>query len=173
MDVLNDLLRIKIIREQKAERAFVLARQQLRIAEIAVIEAKNVLQDFRLESTRREKELYAELCTRLVLIRDIDSVHIDVQLMKEREEELVQELEQAETVRDDASVIERDAREQHAFAVRVREKFSEMLRLVKEEHNFETAAREELEIEEAAEVRFRQIVEEAAENDRYPTGARE
>jgi type III secretion protein O len=154
MDVLNDLLKIKVFREQKAERALVVARQRLRMAEAAVRGAKETLREFQQESARRERKMYAELCARLVLIRDIDSVHIDVQLMKEREAELVQQLVTAESERDEAALQEREAREHHEAAVRMREKFSEMLRVVREEQEFERALREELEIEEAAEVRF-------------------
>jgi hypothetical protein len=154
MDVLNDLLRIKVFREQKAERALMVARHRLATAEGAVTEARAALKEFRQESARRERKMYAELCSRLVLIRDIDSVHIDIQLMKEREEELVEELSTAETLRDEAAIQEREAREHYESAVRMREKFSEMLRIVREEQEFELAVREEMEIEEAAEVRF-------------------
>ncbi len=154
MDVINDLLRIKIFREQKAERTLALAKQQLRLAERGVYDAKATLKDFRVESARREAELYAELCTRVVLIREIDSVQIDVQLMREHEEELLQDLAKAEAVRDEAAEKEREAREQHALAVRMREKFSEIAKAVEDERQFELSMLEELEIEEAAEVRF-------------------
>lgn len=153
MDVLGDLLRIKIFREEKAERALAKARALLRSAEEAVEMAKKVLRDYREESRQREQALFADLCARIVLLKDIQDVQIDIQLMKERIEALVQELEEARLRQEEAAEHERAAREEHKFAVRMREKFSEMLRTVTEERDFELSRREELEVEEAAEIR--------------------
>lgn len=153
MDVLGDLLRIKIFREEKAERALAKARALLRAAEEAVEMAKKVLRDYREESRQREQALFADLCARIVLLKDIQDVQIDIQLMKERIEALVQELEEARLRQEEAAEHERAAREEHKFAVRMREKFSEMLRTVTEERDFELSRREELEVEEAAEIR--------------------
>ena len=154
MDVLTDLLRIKIFREEKAERALSKARALLRAAEEAVDRAKQALREHREESHRREKALFADLCRRIVVLKDIQDVQIDIQLMKERADFLVQQIEEAERRHEEAAEHERSAREEHKFAVRMREKFSEMLRSVNEERDFELSRREELEVEEAAEVRF-------------------
>lgn len=154
MDVLSDLLRIKIFREEKAERALAKARLLLRAAEEAVEQAKKTLRDYRDESRQREKALFADLCRRIVLLKDIQHVQIDVQLMKERIDELKQEVEQARERHEQAAENERGAREEYMAAVRMREKFSEMLRTVHEERDFELSRREELEVEEAAEVRY-------------------
>ncbi len=153
MDVLADLLRIKIFREEKAERALAKARTLLRAAEAAVEQAKKVLRDYREESRQREKALFADLCKRIVLLKDIQEVQIDIQLMKERIEVLASELEKAKERQEEAAAHEREAREEHKFAVRMREKFSEMLRTVNEERDFELSRREELEVEEAADIR--------------------
>lgn len=153
MDVLTDLLKIKIFREEKAERALAKARDLLRAAEEAVERAKKVLRDYREESRQREKALFKDLCERIVLLKDIQDVQIDIQLMKERIDTLLQEVEQAKERQEEATEHERSAREEHKFAVRMREKFSEMLRTVNEERDFEQTRREELEVEEAAEIR--------------------
>ncbi len=153
MDVLADLLRIKVFREEKAERALAKARALLRAAEAAVAQAKKVLRDYREESRQREKALFADLCKRIVLLKDIQEVQIDIQLMKERIEVLARELEEAKERQEEAAAHEREAREEHKFAVRMREKFSEMLRTVNEERDFELSRREEQEVEEAAEIR--------------------
>lgn len=154
MDVLSDLLKIKIFREEQAERALAKARALLRAAEEAVDHAKKVLREFREESRQREKALFADLCKRIVLLKDIQDVQIDIQLMKERIDELSQELEQAKEKLESAAEHERGAREAHMFTVRMREKFSEILRTVNEERDFELSRREELEVEEAAEIRY-------------------
>lgn len=154
MDVLADLLRIKIFREQKAERQLAIARSRVREAEAAVQRARQVLRDFLEESKKKEKAMFDDLCSRIVLQRDINSVQIDVQLAKERADELSAEVDAALQTLDAAVDSEREAREQHRIAVRMREKFGEMMRAVQEERDFELARREEGELEEAAEIRF-------------------
>lgn len=154
MDVLADLLRIKVFREQKAERQLAVARQRLKEAEVALQSARHTLDNFVADSRKKEKALYDELCSRIVLLRDIHSVQIDIQLFRERAEELGQEVDAAVQARDSALDGEREAREQHRLAVRMREKFSEMMRLVEEERDVELGRLEEGELEEAAEGRF-------------------
>lgn len=154
MDVLADLLRIKVYREQKAERQLAVARARVKQAEAKLQSARRVLENFLNETARKEKAMYEDLCSRIVLLRDINSVQINVQLAKERAEELAAEVDAAVEVRDTALDAEREAREQHRLAVRMREKFSEMMRIVQEERDFESARREEGELEEAAEGRF-------------------
>lgn len=154
MDVLADLLRIKEFREHKAERHLAVARLRVKEAEAGLHSAREALENFLVESERKEKAMYADLCSRIVLLRDINSVQIDVQLSRERADELAGEVETALQTRDAALEAERDAREQHRLAVRMREKFSEMMRMVKEERDFELGRLEEGELEDAAEGRF-------------------
>jgi hypothetical protein len=154
MDVLSDLLRIKVFREQKAERALARARELARQADLALEHAKRALKDYKLESSQKEKALYADLCTKIVLLNAIENVLIDVQLMQERIELLRTQVQEAEQKREEAAQHERAMREEHMFAVRMREKFSEMLAIVKDEQDFENARFEESELEEAAEGTF-------------------
>lgn len=154
MDVLADLLRIKVFREQKAERHLAVARMRVKEAEAQVHSARQELAHFLAESERKERALYDDLCSRIVLLRDINSVQIDVQLSKERADELAADVDAAAEARDAALDVEREAREQHRLAVRMREKFSEMMRTVQDERDFERARLEEGELEEAAEGRF-------------------
>lgn len=154
MDVLKDLLRIKIFREEKAERAVAKARRALLEADEAVREAKSALKEFERESIRREKAMYAELCSRLVVLREIEDVRVDVELMKEKAERLKQQVDAAELARTEAAERVEQARIEHRDAVRMREKFDELLRTVLEEREVELARQEELEMEEAASSRF-------------------
>lgn len=154
MEVLKDLLRIKIFREEKAERALAKARLALLEADHALQQARQALKDFQTESIRREKEMYAELCTRLVVLREIEDVRIDVDLMKEKAERLKQQVEEAELARAEAAEQVEQARIEHRDAVRMREKFDELLRTVVEEREAELSRYEDLEMEEAAATRF-------------------
>lgn len=95
MNVLMDLLRIKVFREEKAELALARARQFLAQTDAKLDAARRTLQDFLEESDRKERELYADLCTRLVLRREIDDVTLDIQLMKEQTTRYEVEVEEA------------------------------------------------------------------------------
>jgi type III secretion protein O len=148
------LLRIKLFREEQAERELEKARARLRDATEALKTAKKALKDFQRESLQREKEMYTDLCSRLVVLREIDDVRADVDLMKEKTEQLGEEAENAEHRQQEAIEETERARLIHWDAVRNREKFSELLKTVEAERELELARFEELEMEESSEGRF-------------------
>ena len=73
MEVIKDLVRIKIFREEKAELAMLKAKAKLISAEEDLDNARKVLRKHKEDCIAREKELYDDLCTRLVLLKDINS----------------------------------------------------------------------------------------------------
>jgi type III secretion protein O len=154
MEVINDLLRIKIFREEQAERALKKARAALAEAGEALKKANLALKEFTEESIRREKSMYDDLCTRLVFLKEIENVRIDIDLMKEKSAELKKQVESAELNRKDCAEREIEAHMLHIEAVRMREKFNELRKTVTEEKEVALAQFEELEMEEAASVRF-------------------
>lgn len=154
MEVLNDLLRIKVFREVQAERTLAKARQQLAEARHALREAEKNLNTFRHESLQREKALYSDLCSRLVVLREIEDVRTDIELMKEKAERLAGQVEEARRILDEAAEQAEQARLEHRDAVRMREKFDELVRLERAELESEQSRFEELEMEEAAAGRF-------------------
>jgi type III secretion protein O len=154
MEVINDLLRIKIFREEQAERALKKARVALAEAGEALKKANLALKEFTEESIRREKSMYDDLCTRLVFLKEIENVRIDIDLMKEKSTELKKKVESAELNRKDCAEREIEAHMLHVEAVRMREKFNELRKTVAEEKEMALAQFEELEMEEAASVRF-------------------
>ncbi len=154
MDVLKDLLRIKIFREEQAERAVAKARLALLEADESLRKARQALKDFEVESIQREKAMYAELCSRLVVLREIEDVRIDVDLMKEKAERLREQVEESQITRQQAAERVEEARIAHRDAVRMREKFDELLRSVLEERELELSRQEDLEMEESAASRF-------------------
>lgn len=154
MDVLTDLLRIKIFREQQAERALLKARLILKEADGALKDAKSSLKKFLEESIEREKLMYSDLCSRLVFLKEIENVRLDVDLMKEKSDQLKQKVEDAETARKEAAEREDLARQVHIVAIREREKFDELNSTLLEEHERKVVQFEELEIEESANSRF-------------------
>ena len=154
MNVLTDLLRIKIFREQQAERALLKARLILKEADGALKDAKSSLKKFLEESIEREKLMYSDLCSRLVFLKEIENVRLDVDLIKEKSDQLKQKVEDAETARKEAAEREDLARQVHIVAIREREKFDELNSTLLEEHERKVAQFEELEIEESANSRF-------------------
>ncbi len=154
MDVLNDLLRIKIFREAQAERELAKARQRLAEARRMLREAEAGLSTFQQESLQREKALYSDLCSRLVVLREIEDVRTDVELMKEKAVRLAEQVEDARRKLDEAAGQAEQARLDHRDAVRIREKFDELVQLERAEMESERSHFEELEMEEAAAGRF-------------------
>ena len=59
--VFADLLRIRSLREEKAERALILAKARVQVAEKAVEQAANLLEQFTREMPKRIDEEYARL----------------------------------------------------------------------------------------------------------------
>jgi len=154
MEVINDLLRIKIFREEQAERELKKARFALAEASEVLRKANLVLKEFTEESIRREKSMYDDLCTRLVFLKEIENVRTDIDLMKEKSAELKKKVESDELHRKECADREIEAHVLHIEAVRMREKFNELRKTVAEEKELALAQFEELEMEEAASVRF-------------------
>ena len=154
MNVLKDLLRIKIFREEKAELAVARARRHLLDMDKALDDARRALDDHLKACEAKEKSMYKELCSRLVLVKDIDEVTLDVKLMQEASTELEKKIEKAKEDRAQAAEAVEVSRQVHRDAVRMREKFTELVKTVDEERDAELLRLEDLELEEAAGSRY-------------------
>jgi hypothetical protein len=148
MEVIKDLVRIKIFREEKAELAMLKAKTKLLIAEESLDNARKVLRKHKEECIAREKELYDDLCTRLVLLKDINSVTLDVQLMAEETTRLDDDVEKSKEARDVASEDLAAAKAVHREAVQMRQKFMEVKDVIDAEKLAELMRKEDLEMEE-------------------------
>lgn len=150
MEVIKDLVRIKIFREEKAELAMLKAKTKLITAEDALDNAKKVLRKHKNECIAREKELYDDLCTRLVHLKDINSVTLDIQLMGEETNRLDEIVEKSKEQRDIASEELAVAKATHRDAVQMRQKFTEIKDVIDEEKLAELMLKEDLEMEEVS-----------------------
>jgi type III secretion protein O len=148
MDVINDLVRIKIFREEKAELAMLKAKAKLIEAEEALGHARKVLREHKEHCISREKALYDDLCSRIVLLKDINSVTLDIDLMGEETLRLEQGLENIKTERNNASDELDEAKKVHRSAVQMREKFTEIKETIDAEKLAELLQKEDLELEE-------------------------
>jgi dGTP triphosphohydrolase len=148
MDVIKDLVRIKIFREEKAELAMLKAKAKLLSAEVTLDNARKVLRKHKEDCIAREKALYDDLCTRLVLLKDINSVTLDVQLMAEETTQLDEDVEKAKEAREVAFEDLAAAKAVHRDATQMREKFMEIKDVIDAEKLAELMRKEDLEMEE-------------------------
>lgn len=153
MTILRDLLAIKTFRENKAEMA--VARQRVVLAEAteALEQARAALDDFRDWAQRRERELFDDLCSRTVRLREIQQVHEAVGEMRTQENHHVQQQDTAQEHRDEEKVELDACKQAHAEASRMKEKFVELARSHAQEVLREIERKEDAEMEEVAELR--------------------
>ena len=148
MNVLSELLHIKEFREDKAERALARASHVLRQASEALDRARAASADYHRVAERRERALYADLCTRLVRLSDLDDVALEVDRMRQEKARHEEQVAQAADAREAAAEQVDTARSQHQEAVRMHEKFSELSRLRDADRDIERQRLEDAEMEE-------------------------
>ncbi|MGI4847197.1 MAG: type III secretion system stalk subunit SctO [Janthinobacterium lividum] len=149
MEVIDDLLRIKKFREQKAELALAKARGAVAQALAALEKARADLAECEASCDRRQRALYADLLSRLVLRAEIDAVMVDVEEMKREIQAAEEVVEKKKVARDEAEKKLEAARVHHHEAMRGREKFTELSSLAGLERLALEQRKEDHELEEA------------------------
>ena len=153
MAMVDDLLFIKRFRETKAETELQRSRASLVLAQTAERDAEVALNKFSQFAVAQEQAWYADLCSRLVKIRDIAQLHGDIAELRATErshEETLgvrKEEHQAARVTFDQSV------ENMRDASVARQKFVELARNFHLLAAREQERKEELELEELASIR--------------------
>ena len=152
MNVFRELMAIKRFREGQAELAVTRQRQALAEAEQQRVQALARLDEYRQWSLQRERDLYQDLCSRVVRVRDIEDVLQGVAELRQGERDCVTRAEQAadQERRETETLAER--REAHRDASRMVEKFVQLISLHAADELRETERKEDLELEEAASV---------------------
>jgi flagellar biosynthesis chaperone FliJ len=148
MNAVEDLLRIKQFRENRCEVALGAARHALVTADVALDEARRKLVEFTADCTRRERAMYADLCSRLVQRKEIDEVGHQVEQMRKEIVGYGDVVTQALERRSKAAAALETARQEHATSVREREKFTELSANIQAERSIELTRREDTEMEE-------------------------
>jgi type III secretion protein O len=148
MALLDELLRLKSHREDKASRALAADRAALAETERLERSAGDALEDYRAWAERHERELYAELCRRVVQPREIEWLKQDVAGLKTKESELEGLLAKAGERRGQAEQALARAREAHAQALRAREKFTRLLEAQAQAARLESERLEDVEAED-------------------------
>ncbi|HZY20515.1 MAG TPA: type III secretion protein [Ramlibacter sp.] len=153
MSVFGELLAIKSFRENKAELAVRKQRTVLADATARRDGAQQTLEAFRGFAQQREDDLYADLCTRVVRLREIEDVQLAVVSLRGEERRHEEALAQAqERRRQEAGALE-TCQVVHAEASRMKQKFMELAQVYADEHLRELERKEDAELEEVAETR--------------------
>lgn len=150
MKEFKQLVTVKMMREEKAERTVHTQRRVLVQAERERDDAQQRLDDYQVYAVEQERRIYQELCTRVVKLRDIEDVHGQVQALRFREADYREELQAAQTRRErEEHQLETD-KTSHKTALRTRDKFVEMDGIFTRERVEQAEHAEEAEIEETA-----------------------
>lgn len=160
--MLHDLLKVKNIREESAEREvkrckheLELAEQELERREQEVERRKQELQDYILWRSQEEQRLYDNIMNTSVQQHDLDRLKQKVALMRDKDVTLEQAITEAEhqvvnaqqQVAQAEQVLE-TARQAHFKAKQAVEKFEEFCKVQDEEAAKEARRLEDLEMEE-------------------------
>ena len=148
MGMVHQLLFIKDFHQKKAEMALQTARMSLQAAKHQEEQANNTLATFQEHAKREELSWFEDLCSRLVKVRDIQMVQADVAQLRATENMHLQNLQQAQQHHMQASDTHQEANHAKKEADKVREKFTELVRLQDLTDANEVERKEELELEE-------------------------
>ncbi len=149
MEVLPDLFRIKKFREDKAELHLLKVRKLLTMAIEERDQAQKTLDDYEIYRKNQEAELFKNLYSRLVKIKDINEVSEDIKIMQDEVEKLSDVLSQMQEKLAKAKETVEEAKVLHQEAIRMREKYSEALKIMAEEELIAMQLSEELGMEES------------------------
>lgn len=152
MKMLRDLLAIKRFREGQAETMVRQQRHAWLEAQAERQAAEDLLARLLAEGVLAENQLYEDLCSRLVRLRDIENVQQSVAALRLREQQQQDALEAAQQELDAAQQALDQARLAHKEAARQTSKFIDLASSFAVLDALESERREDLEMEEAASV---------------------
>ncbi len=152
MAMVDQLLFIKEFREQQAETALQKSRLALADARRQEELAQQELERFIAQAREDELSWYRELCSRVVKLRDIESVQTDVAILRAQEAARAQQRDAAVTHREQAQSSFSQATQHMKEASTARNKFEEMARQHHALVAKEAERKEDLELEELASI---------------------
>lgn len=153
MHVIEELLAIKSFREHRAELAVLRQRQVLQAAQAQRQSAARRLDDFAGFALERERGIYADLCRRLVRLRDIEAVQEEVAQLRTRERQLQDGLARSLALESQEERALGQARQAHDHAARVKDKFIDLAARFADEALQALERAEDAEMAEVAELR--------------------
>jgi type III secretion protein O len=153
MSFFKELLAIKSFRESKAEINVGKQRVVLVQAETQRDASALALSDYQVFAVAHERDLYDDLCSRLVRLSAIENVQNEVAHMREQERQRQDGAKEAEKDRVAQEARLQQLRLMHKDASRAKQKFVEFAQVYTDEQAKEFERREDAEMEEVAELR--------------------
>ncbi len=150
----EDLLRIRRFREQSAANAVVRAKALVAEREQAVRDAEAAVVEFHGHRRAEEARLFEEIRGMAVKLEKLEDMKQSVALMRERELELEEAVEDARKAVVTAEEEHGKAVEVHRQALRALEKFKEFVEVQKAAARNAAARKEETETEEVTEAAY-------------------
>lgn len=147
-DVIQQIVDVKERREERAQEEVRRRRLALEDAARRVEQRRQELQDYRTWRVRREIELWDEIETRVVKLRDIEDLKTDIGLLRGREQVLAEKVAEADKARNDANTALTQAIGVLDAAARARQKFEDLADWLEAEHRAYLERIEEIELEE-------------------------
>ncbi|WP_428852136.1 type III secretion system stalk subunit SctO [Imbroritus primus] len=149
MNTLDELLSLKQFREREAEREVMRSVNALERCEAARHQCEQALDAFRTYARETELAMYADLCTRTVELSEIEDVQHAVTRLREEEAAHAEAATQARNEEAAACDALAQARAAHLEAVRMTQKFAELVQQSAQEQARDRVMREEHELDEA------------------------
>ncbi len=146
--MLHDLLKIKHIREQSAEREVRKCQSQLEKAQQEVKNRQTAFEEYVEWRVQEEKRLYDNIINAEIHQNDLDKLKQEVAILREKDVTLEQAIAEAEKEVEVAKLALLEAQQQHAKAMQAVEKFEEFTKIQDEEAKKEAERLEDLEMEE-------------------------
>jgi hypothetical protein len=145
---LQDLLRLRKLREDDASNAVTRARKAVRDAEDALEAQKKALEDYRIYRVKEEDRLYEQIILKQIHLTDLDDVKQAIGWLRERELMEIKKVADAESVVQKANEAVVDAQKVYQQAVRDTQKIEEHKALAMAEWQKEQERNADLELEE-------------------------
>lgn len=145
---LDDLLRVREIRKDRAEKNLKRAQQLLKEAEQAVVKAKQELEDYKVFVVKETQRLYDQVLRKRINKQDIDSLNFMVEELQNRVFDYQKRVEEAIFACDKAKENLNNAREELRLAERNIDKIESMKDVWREQVRIEEERAADAEVED-------------------------
>ncbi len=145
---LQDLLRVRNIREDNAANELARRRTEVEAAEKIVEQRKQELKEYTEWRIRREEELYQEIIEKKVQLKELDDLKQSIGLLREKEFVYEDRIREAERLLREAQEALEQAHEEYRAAVKNRQKIDEHKSIWAQEEAKIDEANQEKELED-------------------------
>lgn len=146
----DDILKIKVHKEERALSHLENCREKLAAAEQAVVDGQKTLEDYKVFRKEEKVRLFKKVQNEQVSMQKIDKLNRDIAKLKEQELAHIKRLEELRQEVQSAKQALEQARVEHKQAQVAVQKYEEIKTVVDQEKRAEQLLREEVEQEDLA-----------------------